>query len=315
MRPSLWLLQEIHGLPEFFDLLAKQGTDYSLLLRELQGYWTDAVFLLQGLPVPGRSQEECEALTASVGSLQIEDLFRLIRLAATLEDEIKWSVSPRTRFEISLLRWVTLDRAVSIKQLMEQIASGAPAQAPKTVPAPTPAPVPVQSAAPTRSIDLKPPTPKAPPVPAAKAAPVPTQTAAPTRDKPLELDELTSSWSKICDALDKISSAASAFAHNDWEVVSLNGTSLTVRPRHQGKFHAEQLKAHSPSLEQAVLQVTGAQVKVSAAPAVDAPAKAPSSEPAPKKDENSKPGGDLFSSVMSQFGGEDVTSRMDKSGN
>lgn len=307
--------QEINGLPEFFDLLAKQGTDYSLLLRELQGYWTDAVFLLQGLPVPGRSQEECEALKASVGSLQIEDLFRLIRLAATLEDEIKWSVSPRTRFEISLLRWVTLDRAVSIKQLMEQIASGASAQAPKaaSTPQPAPTPAPTQSAAPTRSIDLKPPTPKATPAPIAKAAPALTQTAAPTRDKPLALEELTDSWPKICDALDKISSAASAFAHNDWEVVSLDGTSLTVRPRHQGKFHAEQLRAHSPSLQQAILQVTGAQIKVSAAPAVDAPAKAPSSEPAPKKDETAKPGGDLFSSVMSQFGGEDVTSRMDKS--
>lgn len=118
---SLVASQNTSGLPEFFDTLARQGTDYSLLLRELQGYWTDAVFLLQGLSIPGRSQEECDSLRAVIGDLTVDDLFRLIRLAATLEDEIKWSVSPRTRFEISMLRWVTLDRAVSIKHLLERI--------------------------------------------------------------------------------------------------------------------------------------------------------------------------------------------------
>lgn len=323
--------QDISGLPEFFDLLARQGADYTLLLRELQGYWTDAVFLLQGLTVPGRSQEECDSLRAVVGNLNTEDLFRLIRLAATLEDEIKWSVSPRTRFEISMLRWVTLDRAVAIQQLLEGMpAEGAtptPQSRPvaKAAPAPAPASKPTPEAAP--SITIERPSQQAKPAPAQKAAPTPavpdpvkTHAAPPKRTAGLELEELTASWEQICDALDKISSAASAFAHNDWDVVSLTGTSLTIRPKHQGKFHFESLKTHAPSLEEAILQVTGAKVKVAAAAAIEASAApvARTASPATSKPEAANGGaadtGDLFSKVTTQFGGEDVTSKMRKSG-
>ncbi|MBL0060045.1 MAG: DNA polymerase III subunit gamma/tau [bacterium] len=311
--------QDINGLPEFFDLLARQGTEYSLLLRELQSYWTDAVFLLQGLTVPGRSQEECVALKSVIGELNVEDMFRLIRLAATLEDEIKWSVSPRTRFEIAMLRWVKLDRAVSDKDLIEQLKSGHAA----TQTAPRPASQATQQSYTT------PPT----PVPAVKPATArPLQTAAkpepavttqapavvaPERTTPLDVDELQNSWNAVCDVLEKISSAAAAFAHNDWEIVSLTGPALTVRPKLPGKFHMESLKTHSVSLEQAILQVTGGRVKVTATAAVEASAnKETTPAAAPKKEESNggKTPGDLFSSVMSQFGGEDVTTKMDKPG-
>jgi DNA polymerase-3 subunit gamma/tau len=296
--------QDISGLPEFFDLLARQGADYTLLLRELQGYWTDAVFLLQGLTVPGRSQEECDSLRAVVGNLNTEDLFRLIRLAATLEDEIKWSVSPRTRFEISMLRWVTLDRAVAIQQLLEGMPVEGATPTPQSRPVAKAAPAPASKAAPTPAVP----------------DPVKTHAAPPKRTAGLELEELAASWEQICDALDKISSAASAFAHNDWDVVSLTGTSLTIRPKHQGKFHFESLKTHAPSLEEAILQVTGAKVKVAAAAAVEASAApvAQTASPAPPKPEAANGGaadtGDLFSKVTTQFGGEDVTSKMRKSG-
>lgn len=306
--------RDLNALPEFFDLLAKQGTDYGLLLRELQSYWTDAVFILQGLTVPGRSSDECDLLKASVGDLQIEDLFRLIRLAATLEDDIKWSVSPRTRFEISLLRWVTLDRAVSIKQLLEQSPAPAPQSAAPAAPRTAPAPATGQAAPPPRSIDLKPPAPKPKPTPSpAPATASPTPATPPARETPLGLEELLNKWPQVCDALDKISSAASAFAHNDWEIVGVADGSVTVRPRHMGKFHAEQLKLNSPALVQAILQVTGATVKIAHAPAVEA---APNTTPAEPRstEQRTANGGDLFSSVMSQFGGEDVTKRMGKPG-
>lgn len=307
--------QDINGLPEYFDLLARQGTDYSLMLRELQSYWTDAVFLLQGLTVPGRSQDECAALRSALGELNVEDMFRLIRLAATLEDEIKWSVSPRTRFEIAMLRWVTLDRAVSIKELIDQLksgqntatdqkrqeAQGAPQQQPASQVHSTSA-KPVES----RPNSIAKPS----PVSVAPAHAVPTRTA------PLETEELKSSWNTICDALEKISSAAAAFAHNDWQIVSLNGTSLTVSPKLPGKFHLDSLKTHTPSLEQAILNVTGAKVKVTAANAVEASTGKETVSADPKKDPNNgaKTPGDLFSSVMTQFGGEDVTTKLDKPG-
>ena len=99
------------------------------------------------------------------------------------------------------------------------------------------------------------------------------------------------------------------------QAVKPSGTALTIRPKHQGKFHFESLKAHAPSLEQAILQVTGAKVKVSPAAATES-APAATSSPAAKTE--SKNGGassgDLFNSVMSQFGGEDVTQKMGKSG-
>ena len=309
--------QDINGLPEFFDLLARQGTEYSLLLRELQSYWTDAVFLLQGLTVPGRLQEECASLKSAIGELNVEDMFRLIRLAATLEDEIKWSVSPRTRFEIAMLRWVTLDRAVSIKELVEQLKLGQAAAPVASRPAPQPTqqsyttppiPVTVAKPAPARPAPAAP----KPEPPATLQAPI---AVIPERSTPLDVDELRNSWNAICDTLEKISSAAAAFAHNDWEVVSLSGPALTVRPKLPGKFHMESLKTHSASLEQAVLQVTGGRVKVTATAAVEASTNkdaAPAATPKKEESNGGKTPGDLFSSVMSQFGGEDVTTKMDK---
>ncbi len=309
--------QDINGLPEFFGLLARQGSDYSLLLRELQSYWTDGVFLLQNLPIPGRGPDECAALRSAMGDLTIEDMFRLIRLAANLEDDIKWSVSPRTRFEISVLRWVTLDRAVSIKELLGQVERDTPV-AQSARPA-SPAPAAPRPAAPTVPKEAETPRtvtqpkPKAPTAQAAPTAPPPP----PTRTTALELDELNGAWAGICDAIERISSAAAAFAHNDWETVSLQGTTLTIRPRHPGKFHLDNIKSNSAALEQAILEVTGARVKIvaAAAAAADNPAPTAKTSAAPRKAESgdaSTEGGDLFSSVMSQFGGEDVTSRVEK---
>ncbi|NUO18784.1 DNA polymerase III subunit gamma/tau [bacterium] len=313
--------QDISALPQYFDLLARQGTDYSLLLRELQSYWTDAVFVLQGLPVPGRSQDECAAMKTVIGSLTVEDLFRLIRLAATLEDDIKWSVSPRTRFEVSMLRWVTLDRAVSIKELLEQFKSGQvatqTAQRPitqATNPSATSAVVRPSTVQSERPLEQK----SSQAAAATKSVPGSEQaqtTSMKTRTAPLDLEELRATWPAVCDALEKISSAASAFAHNDWEIVSLSGQTLTVRPKLPGKFHMESLKTHSASLEKAVLSVTGATVKISPAMAVEPQQEKEVTGSSKKSDTNgAKAPGDLFSSVMSQFGGEDITPKMDKPG-
>ncbi|MCB9366823.1 MAG: DNA polymerase III subunit gamma/tau [Calditrichaeota bacterium] len=303
--------QDMGGLPEYFETLAKHGTDYSLLLRELQLYWSDAVFLLQGIPIPGRSQDECDALRKATGELQVEDLFRLIRLAATLEDEIKWSVSPRTKFEVAMLRWVTLDRAVNLKQVLEQLASGG--NTPTQNPAP-PAPSAPPRAATTKMV-LPTATPTAKPSRAAAPAPKVEKAAPPpSRSTELALEELTGLWPSICDELEKISSAAAAFAHNDWETVSLEANVLTVRPLHVGKFHFDQLKLYAPSLEKAVLQKTGASVSVSPAQAVEKPTNAKPKDPPPSTGTDPQNGGDLFSNVMSQFGGEDVTTRMGRTG-
>ncbi|MCC6475835.1 DNA polymerase III subunit gamma/tau, partial [bacterium] len=289
--------QTMDDLPVIFTDLANQGGDYSLFVRELQSYWTDLVFLGQNLPVAGRSQEETHAMLAASQGLEVEDLFRFIRLAAALEDELKWTISPRTRFEVALLRWATMDRAVPLAELLKKIETGATASPPAAPQAPAPRP----ASSPPSQAKFVAPQKKPEPTPLPQT---PAPEAAAPRDS-MTLDEIRDAWPSVCDAFEKVKPTIGAFARNDWECVLLSGRQLTVRPVHNGKFHADQLKNNLKELEKAILHATGFKVVISAAEANtnNGSAKSEKAEqagdaPAPKSE------GDLFNSVMHHFGGE-----------
>ncbi|MDD5088961.1 MAG: DNA polymerase III subunit gamma/tau [bacterium] len=279
------------SVPLYLEQLAARGVDYSDLLRALQSYWMDLVFAKEELPISGRSDAEIAAMMEAGTELGVEDLFRLIRLAETLEDSIKWSLSPRVRFEISFLRWTTLDRVATIRDILDQIGGRAASAAPLS----SPAPAPVRTAAKQTSLanEADAPTPRTP-------------SPSPERSGPLELTTIQTRWPEIITALSKRSPAA-VVGKTGWIPEEFSGKKLTIRCAIEGKFAFDQMKNQFPQLSVVLEELLGIPFTlIAAAPTAKS---APSAKKTPPLVPPSSSDEGLFSSLMNRFGGIEVDPR------
>lgn len=287
---------DIASIPAYFDDLANTGTDYSALLQELQRYWTDLVFLKQKLELPGKTETECERLNEAGAELDTEDMFRLVRLATKLEDEIKWSVTPRTRFEVAFLRWANLDRVVTIRDLLTGSES---------IPSPVSKPArPAAKANHTATPTPPPPTPKVekPKAVAPEQVNEPRQPSAPVSAE-LSLENLEARWHEILAAFEKSQPAAAAQAEEHWTIGSLKDNKLTICPDNTNDFLHRQMKEALPALQMTIKEITGWSLTIlTGKPVIVEKA----DKPKAKKAKTESKGGDLFNSIKSQFGAEEV---------
>lgn len=287
------------GIPAFLEQLALRGVDYKELLKSLQGYWMDMVFIKEKLPVPGRSADDLVRMRDAGGDLAAEDLFRLIRLAEDLEDSLKWSTAPRVRFDVAFMRWVTLDRVVTLREILDRLDSG------KSAPLPAAANVPAATRL-TTLPESAPPAAAPQPVasqPAAELQPTARDAAPATGD---ELAVVIQEWPRIAAHLRKKSPGAAAMAETNWTPVKLDGRKLTIRAAGSTKFALEQLKNAIPHLSAAIDEICGMKLTVTAV--FDAASRAAAPQPkAPERPAASPPGNDdRFENFKSRFGGEEV---------
>jgi DNA polymerase-3 subunit gamma/tau len=291
--------QSLDDVPKFFDTLVKRGTDYAELLRSLQAYWTDLVFLKEGLPLTGKPAEEIAQMQEASGDLAVEDAFRLIRLAENLEDAIRWSTAPRVRFEVAFLRWVTMDRAVVIKDILDRIDASAPEGHEPPGPARSTASrhndegSRLSAAGPAIAVNQ----------PSATTAPISVTTT----------NDLRALWPDVVRKLQKRSPAAGAVAESVWEIESFDGRKLVMRCKRPGVFYEEQLRENFPHLTAAIHDVTGLQVVPIASAelpggARPAPVVTPETTAAKRAPAASSPGGesDLFSNFVNRIGGVEI---------
>jgi len=297
-------------VPAFLEQLALSGVDYTELLKSLQGYWMDQVFLKEDLKLTGKTEEEIASMREAAANLSIEDLFRLIRLAENLENALRWSTSPRVRFEISFLRWATMDRSVTIREVLDRLDGGghspATAQAASAPVAAATSPVqrPAASAprpsaeTPVRNVYTPPPAPEA-----ESEAPKPQSGPA----EELSLDYLRRAWPNVIKALGKKDPVAAGIGENSWALDSLDGKKLTLVCKIANSFAAEQMKRSFPNLKAAFAEACGYDLTlVAGAPQLQASPE-PTVKPSPI--ESSSPpaeGDDLFSHVMNRFGGIEI---------
>ncbi len=298
--------QNLDEVPAFLEGLVKRGVDYTELLKSLQAYWMDLVFLKEGLTLTGRPDDEVAQMKEASGNLDVEDAFRLIRLAETLEDAIKWSTAPRIRFEVAFLRWVTMDRAVSIMQILDRLDTSIPSVQGSS---PTPA------AAPARAKSV---APKAPDsgehLSVGPAVAVSQPSATTTPGNVATMEDLRALWPDIVKKLQKRSPAAGAVAETVWEIESFDGRKLVMRCKRPGVFYEEQLRENFPHLTAAVHDVTGLQVVPIAAAEISGamrPAPAPTVKPAaaaPRAPQAPATGSDddLFSNFVTRIGGVEI---------
>ncbi|HEY3294642.1 MAG TPA: DNA polymerase III subunit gamma/tau [bacterium] len=309
----------VAAVPEFLEHLALRGVDYTELLKSLQGYWMDQIFLKEELKLTGKTEEELSAMRQAAANLSIEDLFRLIRLAENLENALRWSTSPRVRFEISFLRWATLDRSVTIRELLDRLDSGADFPMPTPVAATpqsaatrgptiqlpsTPAPKPPMEA-PVKSVSTPPP---APPPPAPEAEPEPeAPKVASVPEGDLSLDSLRQMWPDIMKVLRKKDPVAAGVGESSWALDAFDGKKLTLCSKIANSFATEQLKRSFPNLRLAINEVTGRDLMLVAGPPLQQPASEPAVKPTPIADATPPTeGSDLFANVMNRFGGIEI---------
>jgi hypothetical protein len=148
--------------------------------------------------------------------------------------------------------------------------------------------------------------------------------------EPLTLASIRAQWPAIVKALNKINLTAAASAESGWEVCALDGMKLTVRPLKPIEMYLEQLKTYLPDLTQAVREVVGAELILTAKSAElppPAPPQAAGSVSSPSVYGGTKGGdatenqkskiknpvadapvtsGDMFEQFLHRFGGEEV---------
>ncbi|MBI5059547.1 DNA polymerase III subunit gamma/tau [candidate division KSB1 bacterium] len=340
---SLLARQAVSEVPPFFELLVQRGVEYTEFLRALQGYWLDIVFLKQNLELSGTSPEEIEQMKACSAPLAIEDMFRLIRLAEQLEDSLKWSMAPRERFEVSFLRWTTLENVVTLRELIEAVAAdrGGASRAPgipdsgqvetpaaaKSAPAPATGPSPLSRgdnrgvSESTDSGQVKTPA-------AAKSAPAPAtgpsplsrgdnrgvseipdsgqvETPAAAASEPLSLSAIQSAWPELAIRLTKLSPVAGASA-GGWQAVELNGTKLTVRCHNPREMAQAQLKEQLPNLARILSELFGTALTVAMGRPLPESAEKLVAQTPPLPPVPPAEGGDLFSNFVNRIGGVEV---------
>jgi DNA polymerase-3 subunit gamma/tau len=281
----------VQAAPAYLEQLALRGVDYSQLLKDIESYWMDLIFIKQKLPVRGRVDTEVEQMQKAGAQLSVEDLFRLIRLAERLEDDLKWSTAPRVRFEISFVRWASLDRVATIREILDRLGNTAGSALPPgrsdTAPATRPA-----VSVPSREAKTATSAP-----PATDSAPKPT----PPTDS-INLDTLRQRWPEILAALRKRNQAAAATAEKSWLLEAFDGRKLTVSCTMPGKFATDSMKESFPHLAAAIQDVCGI------TPTLIAGAARPEAPPPvePAKPATPPSGDDLFTNFLSRFGGVEI---------
>ena len=276
---ELLVSNSVRSVPAYLEQLALRGVDYTQLLKDLQSYWMDLIFIKQGLPVKGRVDVEIEQMQKAGAELSVEDLFRLIRLAERLEDDLKWSTAPRVRFEVSFVRWASLDRVATIRDILDRLGTSTGGTAP-----------------PARSEAVAPP--REAKTPAASQSP---RAATPSADA-VTLDTLRQKWPEINAALRKRNQVAAATAEKSWVLEAFDGRKLTVSCTMPGKFATDSMKESFAHLAAAIQDVCGiTPILVAGAARPEAPQPVEPAKPATPPS-----GDDLFSNFMSRFGGVEI---------
>ena len=191
--------------------LALSGTDPQDYLLGLESH------LVQILQVKSTGVDNADIppdaktdFTAAAEKLSEADLIRMIQFCSTAEVDIRRKFNPRTRLQLLLLRFATMDRSVVLSELIGKLEDGVPA---------------VRSA-PSETAPLK----SRKSVASGVVLPVNSKTRelAPVPDDPLTVAR--KAWDSICDKIaEKHNASGNMIKHNGGYPVSYENGTLKVR--------------------------------------------------------------------------------------
>jgi DNA polymerase-3 subunit gamma/tau len=237
------------------DRLASQGADYGHFLRELAQHLIRLMRVKtsgdgKGLEVSVEVQTRYESET---NIIELNDLFRWLRLVQESEVAVKRSPAPRIRFETDFLKIATLDASVNLDTLLSKLSTLSAGASDYREPIP-PEPTIAQSKLPLTEKSIELPlksTVIEKPVPPTE--PKPNQTTIP------ELALFRESWGDICHALEDQHPSLAAFLLESYPL-ELHNNLLTVVLDESNGFHLEQLRKEMTKVKKAIREVTGVEL-------------------------------------------------------
>lgn len=251
------------------DKLMREGRDVRELLKSAASHFRDVLELKVGADTRHSSDEKWRDQADAFSQAQ---LVGIIDVFAAAEKDLKWNEQHRLALEMALLRAMTPQQA-PVQVVM-----------PAVVPAPRPQPAPEPRTAPQRPVDTEP-TP--PPAPArtqqperAAAAPAPKESVAPKNgdEAPvpaqpevepsreagsLTLGEIQREWPKVLRHVEKILKQPNVAAlARGGQPVQLSGSTLLLGFTQKWDFHRQRVESGTKWLEQGILDILGARIKV-----------------------------------------------------
>lgn len=288
------------------DKLMREGRDVRELLKSAASHFRDVLELKVGADTRHSSDARwCD----QAGAFSQSRLVGIIDVFAAAEKDLKWNEQHRLALEMAFLRAMTPQQApvqVSAPAAAASRPQPAPYQKPPQKPAdhePVPPPAnvrPQQSEKPAASSEPKPGAvprngSKAPSPPQPEPEPQPERSA-----DSLTLAELQREWPKVLRHVEKILKQPNVAAlARGGQPVQLTDSTLTLGFTKKYDFHRQKVESGIKWLEQGVLDVMGARIKVNTL-VVDAVAE---EEPEPVKQPEEQVAHPLLNDVLTTLGG------------
>ncbi len=239
------------------DRLAAQGADYGHFLRELAEHLVRLLRVKttesgKGLEV---GEDVAERYETEVGTTELNDLFRWMRLVQESEMAVRRSPAPRVRFETDFMKIATLDKSVDLQSILSTLSvleAGGSARQELEIQIST-------SAQETLSMNTED---EKPANKAVSAAPETAPSAlAPAASTKPEIAEIRSRWGEVCQTLKKKHPSLGAFLAEGYPK-ELDGNKLTVVLDEDNGFHIEQLRKDDTKVREAIKDALGMDVTV-----------------------------------------------------
>jgi DNA polymerase III subunit gamma/tau len=119
------LAGRVEGIMAILDELDRHGKDMKRVLQELLDWFRNLLAWLY-LPDPARlelPEAAAEGLRDAAGGADAGRVMRMIEALISTEEQMRYSLSPRTMLDIGLIRCARAATTVSVDQLMREIAA------------------------------------------------------------------------------------------------------------------------------------------------------------------------------------------------
>lgn len=285
--------------------LMREGRDVRELLRSAAGHFRDVLELKVGADARHSADERWRKQADAFSQSKLVDI---VDVFAAAEKDLRWNEQHRLALEMAFLRAMAPERPQAQQVVAAAAAEPARAQRvperrPQASPAehqPVPPPASVRPREPEKPKPVADPEPKAAPK-NGDEAPAPAPDAEPPTDAgPLTLAEIQREWPKVLRHVEKIvkQPQIAALARGG-QPVQLTDSTLMLGFTSKYQFHRSQVESGVKWLEQGILDVLGARLKVSTL-VVDQPAE---QAPEPVQQPQEQVAHPLLNDVLTTLGG------------
>lgn len=250
--------QDAEGAVKLAEYIFTEGYDFDEFLLGLEQHMRNFLVIKSGgaTDLIDCSEEHIARYQQEQAAFSVEDLLRLIKVAADTENLVRRSSNARLHFEVALVKMVRMSGSVQLAALLTHLdgvkknSSPAGLSTVAARPAPvTPAPPPPFSRPP-----LPPPLPPAPPAPPPPVPPA-APAAAPTSPG-VTLESVEARWQGILDAVRAQKVALGTFLYEGWPTRVNNGQLEIMFPR-ESSFQMDSILNSRTLLQEIIATILG----------------------------------------------------------